>query len=178
MRHLARRTFNALSALALLLCVAAAALWVRSRSTRDAVQYAQVREVRVFYAISEDGELLLARRSFPEEYREAFEIFVGDVGPRYVTLLGLVTPPPDYVRRCAGFRISEGRDGDGGRLATTAVPFWAIILLFALAGVPAVRSAAGGVRTRTRRRRRRCLSCGYDLRASPERCPECGAAPR
>ena len=53
-------------------------------------------------------------------------------------------------------------------------PKWFVVFPFALpAGVWAV--------ARLTRRRRHvgglCRSCGYDLRATPERCPECGAAP-
>jgi hypothetical protein len=54
-----------------------------------------------------------------------------------------------------------------------AVPLWCPTCLCAIA--PAIV----GRRRRARQRRireGRCLKCGYDLRASVERCPECGAA--
>ena len=54
------------------------------------------------------------------------------------------------------------------------IPLWFIAL--ATAG-----GAAGFLVPVLRRRRRlkggRCVRCGYDLRASPERCPECGTIP-
>jgi len=56
------------------------------------------------------------------------------------------------------------------------VPYWFLVLLFGLA--PAIHIVRTGFRTGRRARWRgqgRCLSCGYDLRASAERCPECGA---
>jgi hypothetical protein len=53
-----------------------------------------------------------------------------------------------------------------------ALPFWFLILVFA--ALPALRMM-GWRRGIRRQRRGRCSQCGYDLRASPGRCPECGA---
>ena len=51
------------------------------------------------------------------------------------------------------------------------VSFW--LLLPLLAVLPAAWLARR-VRTHRRRKNGECLSCGYDLRASTQRCPECG----
>jgi hypothetical protein len=51
------------------------------------------------------------------------------------------------------------------------MPYWLLLILFA------VRPAwvmLGKVRSRRWKRRGLCASCGYDLRATPHRCPECG----
>jgi hypothetical protein len=51
------------------------------------------------------------------------------------------------------------------------VPYWAVTLTFAI--LPAI-VAARQWRHHRRIRFGRCLNCGYDLRASEGRCPECG----
>jgi hypothetical protein len=54
------------------------------------------------------------------------------------------------------------------------IPYWFLIATTAIAPFVAFR------RTWRRRRRRgenQCAACGYDLRATPDRCPECGTVP-
>jgi hypothetical protein len=63
-------------------------------------------------------------------------------------------------------------------LVEHAVPYWVIVAVGGAGFAARVGASAMG-----RRRQRRlhrlglCPACGYDLRASPGRCPECGAVP-
>ena len=56
-------------------------------------------------------------------------------------------------------------------LWAVATPYWLLMLLSA--ALP-TRSFARYQRSRRALRRGRCVFCNYDLRASTERCPECG----
>jgi hypothetical protein len=64
-----------------------------------------------------------------------------------------------------------------GTFYTWNTPYWKLATLFA--ALPAYRLQLQ-LRTARRQRRERlkghCLACGYDLRATPDRCPECGTA--
>jgi hypothetical protein len=72
------------------------------------------------------------------------------------------------------FPSLSGEAGFGTAHRLIVLPYWAVAL--AAAGLPAV-SLRHILRGRRRRRLGRCWHCGYDLRASPDRCPECGALP-
>jgi len=58
---------------------------------------------------------------------------------------------------------------------TVVAPFWLLVLLFLFGCAPGIWVC----RRRLKLRRAGCCpTCGYDLRASPARCPECGTVRR
>lgn len=71
------------------------------------------------------------------------------------------------LRSIFGFTFSAGKGGPRG----IAVPHWFLALLLAI--IPALYFGAA-IRSRRRHRGGHCPQCGYDLRATPDRCPECG----
>jgi len=77
-------------------------------------------------------------------------------------------------RECHGFGFGR-RMRAAGPATALSFPLWS--LLVALAALP----AASVVKQVARGRRRQinlCAECGYDLRATPHRCPECGVLPQ
>jgi hypothetical protein len=192
MRRLARYTFNALTALSLGLCLATVVLWVRSYHMGDywacnALSDHQT-TTRADYETEEE---YLADRAIIE-YRAGSEFGViwaqrdagwdtfGQWHPPQFWSFRPPQPPP-FAFESATFLQRLGFGYDGGDYYWShgawivSVPHAALVVAFAAA--PALWTALRFRRWRRARRVAggRCASCGYDLRATPRRCPECGA---
>ena len=168
-----RRLFTLCSALSLLLCLAVCVLWVRSYFVSDSAQ--------VILQRTKEGKI--ARLGSATTHRGRVWLQGVRVHPRSAPGPWLRddpvywhTPPHRIVLTSVRFGFGVSRFSTTrppAHVVNVIVPFW----LVAVAGATAP-SLQAVVFARTRRRRARglCPACGYDLRASPGRCPECGAA--
>ena len=79
--------------------------------------------------------------------------------------------PSEFRWRLLGFQFAHFNLGTNPGLWRVAVPHW--FLFLATSVLPAM-----WIRNRLRRPSPGiCTRCGYDLRATPDRCPECGTVP-
>jgi hypothetical protein len=189
-----RRLLNFLTALSLLVCVAVAALWVRSYFVADWVRWSAVDyaapEVHYRTVQSDSGGIFVLDRrdrwaNFAQcvEYYRCLERYLREQPGRMrreMAERGATSAYPRPVRMLGwtGFRHDHSARFDrfGGLTEWSAVvPYWSVGLAFLL--LPAARLTFA-----LRRRRRRvlglCPRCGYDLRGTPELCPECGTSGR
>jgi hypothetical protein len=84
---------------------------------------------------------------------------------------GRIESPDDSVYALAPLRFagfSFNWHGPDYTIAFVGVPLWLVLVACAL---PVM---AKRLRARGRQKRGYCLRCGYDLRATPGQCPECG----
>jgi hypothetical protein len=92
---------------------------------------------------------------------------LGAVGFEYAVYQGI---PP-----LSSYRPIGGEQGPLPVLGRRMVaPYWFIVLLTGIAGFRSLRVINSAWNERRKRRAGLCAKCGYDLRATPERCPECG----
>lgn len=81
---------------------------------------------------------------------------------------------PDKITwQFAGISYTSAEDNYNSTVTWATLPYWTVALMTAI--LPAcwrwVRWRRQGMTEGL------CTVCGYDLRATPERCPECGAVP-
>jgi hypothetical protein len=181
MRRLARHLFTLCSALSLVLCIAVCVLWVRSYHMTEQVNWRNAggwRAVRSASGNLEVALLLADWTDYPNEFRKPrYERDVARPPFNYLMVMGGNWDDVNSDWEWRGFGWHQKRNTRRGTLHATAfVPFWSIAAVTAL---PPLGWVTLRFRSRARRRRLKaqglCPSCGYDLRATPERCPECGA---
>jgi hypothetical protein len=177
-----RRLFNLAAAVSFMLCLTVSALWVRSYFHGDQLMWYPVwrTEGLTLYRVPVAVASSRCQLSFRVDrlHQECSS---------HAEFVGLVTEQESKGR----LRFDSWENppvmlyGFGGRWASwgfgswrfpnstvVAVPHWLLSLM--LSALPAF----WGIRAvRHREKSGCCPSCGYDLRATPERCPECGTVP-
>jgi hypothetical protein len=104
-------------------------------------------------------------RAFRIEYPTGWRWYAA--GPQSTSFRSTPTPgfrARHYVdTRWVGYRSDDW---------TLAVPHWVVMALLLV--MPVVVGSSRFLAARRARQTGRCAVCGYDLRATPQRCPECG----
>jgi hypothetical protein len=180
-RRFTRRLLRAATILSLLLCLSTVGLRVRSYWRGDDLDYVrgQGAERQLFTACSKCGYIDC---TFYQPYtsgKDGFEFSTYRVVKNGVRAKWLSPFPPRDQRFWFlgfGYASQRGRFHSGVPWIERDIclPHWFLALLFAV--LPAVRLRAF-LRARRRYAGGLCPACGYDLRATPERCPECGTVP-
>jgi hypothetical protein len=162
-----RRLAQILSGVSLLLCIALVVLWIRSYWAVDHVLHSKAGG-KVRMACVEEGNLWVLVRPAGPKVESGWSMATDRVA--FVHIFSLFYTEWEY--NLFGFEYRRHEQQGTDYVDIWRVPCWMILTL--LAAFPVLHLAL--ILRRRRRRLGICPTCGYDLRATPDRCPECGTA--
>ena len=181
-----RRTlFTIAAALSFALCLASLTLWARSYTGSDSITRRWMTAADAHHSQHQSQEIQWTAGQMRFLVRHDTSFFPAHLTedaarPRWSYFrygkghIGWDAPPATTTWNRLGFAAWE--TGWSASFADSQDRVWAIpawLLCAALAILPAVW-VYGAYRRHRRRLIGRCIACGYDLRATPDRCPECG----
>jgi hypothetical protein len=166
------RLFKLLTAVSLLLCMATLAVWPISYWRSAMISHVNTGRTDSVSIIT--GQLVWQGQTGPGKAE-----FLHDAG--VLKEWEFATAPrrscqcnPNWCDAMRFSRFTDAMRWKGGAGIFTdriGVPLWCPAILSGL--LPAM-AFQNWFRRRDRRRRGLCQSCAYDIRATPDRCPECG----
>jgi hypothetical protein len=181
---MARRLFTATLVLSFLLVVVTTALWIRGYDRWEGVSYSRREGKPILIDVAfPSGDILIAVIR-PSDPRQRGWVLKEDGWHCYSDPAN-VSEHPSLLALWTGFMAHEsdwsllGMHHTAGRLteasiSITTIPLWYFTAAFLI--LLAFRFIGNLQRRRRRRENGLCPRCGYDLRESPDRCPECGMA--
>jgi hypothetical protein len=174
-RTVLRRLFTFCAAVSLLLCAAVGGVWVRSYWASDYIG----REDRAGWVgvLSMSGVLRVERGGYATR-EPGWDFEAGTPSSLRAELEARDRTGPPWLHRL-GFAYAHIVYDPTRHRRAVYLPHWAAGAVFAVLPATWVAAAVRRRRAAGRVRAGLCRVCGYDLRATPGRCPECGTtAPR
>ena len=170
MRHLLRWAFDLAAIVSALLFVAICVFWMRSDRRIESVTRNMLNVRWTVWSANGLACIQKAQYLTPDARRPRLPTWSAD------SVRQAKSPFLDWPRHGLGFGTQRNDRISGTNLLIFA-PHWAISLL--TLGVPAGWMFASGAKGKRRNRKTEafCVTCGYDLRATHDRCPECGTVP-
>ena len=180
MKCLARNILRLSTALCTLALIFLSALWPRSFRAADAFSFQHSTHTQDIWHTTHSG--LLTVRGSLVLYTHQSQSIRAQTGAPITKFQLLHAAPastqtlfPSSVPGHYGFGFAKDDFSPGSR--ALILPLWFALLPLALLPLLALRKARERQIQRRRYTQGLCTACGYDLRFTPDRCPECGQIP-